>query len=156
MPVRLKKGVVPTIFDSIDLRQSDLTDSTSSDDVNVGVAATVDENHGNSIKCIKQECELMRIEYENLKAEHFQDKMNHHVEISRMEMENERLKSIIRNQTSNINRLNHKVTRTKDSNNSLSLLLQDLKKQKILSEEASNVLQVCYSTNEFIYALCTY
>lgn len=152
MPIRLKKGVVPRIFNSMSFvptenNQNENNQNDEYDENNANNEDENDDNHGkdgNSIKCLKKDCEIMRIEYANLKEEHFRVKMSHHIGISKMEIENERLKSVIKKQTNNLNRLNHQVTRAEKSKNSLSLLLQDLEQQKILSEEASNILQVCW------------
>lgn len=95
------------------------------------------------IKCINEDCESMRIEYENLKNEHFLQQTNHQVEISKMDVKIDKLKSIIKNQSATINRLNHQVTRNEKSKNSLSLLVQGLKQQNLLSEEAVHALNVC-------------
>lgn len=159
LPVRLRKGAVPTIFNSIESKDSTGSKVSRSDDVAdvTEITETVlSENneslHGlhshmncenkNPIKCTNESCEFMRIKYEDLRDEHFRDEVNHQVTVSKMSNEIDRLKSIIQNQTNKINSLSHQVTRAKESKNVLSLLLKDLKHQKLLNDEASNALQV--------------
>lgn len=156
LPVRLRKGALPTIFNSIESKDSTGLKVSKSDDVadvteitetvlienNESHASHVNCENKNPIKCTNESCEYMRIKYEDLRDEHFRDEVNHQVTVSKMSNEIGRLKSIIENQTNKINSLSHQVTRAKESKNALSLLLKDLKHQKLLDEEASNALQV--------------
>lgn len=153
LPVRLKKGAVPRIFNSIQVIQSTVSESGESRDVrdvenvteNIENASHEDETDKadeSLIKCTNKRCEFMLIEYESLKKEYFLQETSHHCRISKMDMEIKRLKSLISNQTNSINRLNHQVARDKKSKNALSVLLQDLKQKSILSEEAANAPQV--------------
>lgn len=165
LPVRLKKGVVPTIFDSIEINKHNLAGCKKNEVRNVADVAenvgniafevaedteitTISDNQtnhnedGSLIRSTNEDNELMQIEYENLKKEYLLQRTCHHFEILKLQNENDRLKTIIRKQTSNVNRLNHQVTRVKSSNNALNLLLQDLKQRSLLNEEALNALQV--------------
>lgn len=135
-PIGLKKDAVPTIFNAV--ASTDLASSVAEGHQN----QDSDNLENDQVLCQNESCQNLRIQYNELCKERLIEKNHDDIKIEKMEKQIADLRASNHTYSERLKSCNMRLKRNTESKEKLKSIVKELQKQKLIRENAEDLLQV--------------